>query len=117
MNVAITPANVHDSKAAYGLICNTILKYQDIKLIKAENGYHVRLAELLKETLDITLECVKSNFGTSEFKPISGRRVVERTFAWLDNFRRHCRNYEKYLQTAQAMTFIGCVTFLLRFFT
>ena len=117
MNVAITPANVYDSQAADGLIRNTILKYQDIKLIKADNGYCGRLVELLKETLDITLECVKSNFDTSEFKPISGRWVVERTFAWLDNFRRLCRNYERYLQTAQGMTFIGCVMFLLRFFT
>ena len=117
MNVAITPANVHDSKAAYRLICNTILKYQDIKLIKADNGYRGRLVELLKQTLGITLEWAKSNFGTSEFKPISGRWVVESTFAWLDNFRRLCRNYEKFLQTTEGMTFIGCVMFLLRFFT
>ncbi|MDE6574967.1 MAG: hypothetical protein K2L84_06525, partial [Muribaculaceae bacterium] len=27
-------------------------------------------------------------FGTSEFKPISGWWVVERTFSWLESFRR-----------------------------
>ena len=68
-DVAITTANVHDSKAAYRLICNTILKYQDIKLIKSDNGFRGRLVELLKQTLDITLEWAKSNFALRNLNP------------------------------------------------
>ena len=73
--------------------------------------------ELLDHTLDISLECVKSNFGTSEFRPIDGRWVVERTFAWLDNFRRLCRNYEQWLYTAKGMVPFACVMFMLKFIT
>ena len=48
--------------------------------------------------------------GTHQFIPISGRRVVERTNASLDNFRRLCRNYERYLSTAHAMALVNFKT-------
>ncbi|MCH5220162.1 MAG: transposase [Muribaculaceae bacterium] len=61
------------------------------------------------------VECVKSNSGTSEFRPISGRWVVERTNAWLECYRRLCRNYERYLSTARAMTYFASILFMLRY--
>ena len=69
----------------------------------------------LKEGLLMELECVKSNFGTSEFKPISGRWVVERTFSWLESFRRLNRNYEQFLHTAKAIAMAASAMFMLRF--
>lgn len=67
-------------------------------------------SENLKEGLNVALECVKSNFGTSEFKPIDGRWAVERTFSWLESFRRLNRNYEQFFNTAK-----GVAMFMLRF--
>lgn len=57
----------------------TVCKYPTIGLLKADNGYGGSLVKNLKEGLNVALECVESNFGTSEFKPINGRWVVERT--------------------------------------
>lgn len=42
----------------------------------------------------VFLDCVKSNFGTPDFIPLEGRWVVERTFSWMENYRRLTRNYE-----------------------
>ena len=117
LSLTTTTSNVHDSKASYGLLADLAVKYQSINKIKADNGYRGKLVELLDQTFDIRPECVKSNFGTSEFRPIEGRWVVERTFAWLDNFRRLCRNYEQWLHTAKGMAQIACVMFMLRFIT
>ncbi|MDE6810320.1 MAG: transposase [Muribaculaceae bacterium] len=58
---------------------------------------------------------MKSNFGTSEFKPISGRLVVERSFSWLESFRRLNRNYEQFLHTAKGITKAAWAMFMLRF--
>ena len=55
------------------------------------------------------------NFGTSEFKPIDGRWVVERTFSWLESFRRLNRNYEQFLNTAKGVAMAACAMFMLRF--
>lgn len=110
-----TRANVHDSKGAIGLIIETMCNHNQIKLLKADNGYKGTLVKLLKDTFSIDLNCVKSNFGTSEFRPLEGRWVVERTFSWLESFRRLNRNYEQFLHTAKGMAIVACAMFMLRF--
>ena len=77
---------------------------------KYVTGQHIFLQNLLS----IEVQCVKSKFGTSEFIPIQGRRVVERTIYWLDNFRRLARNYEQFLQNAQIMAEFACMMLLLK---
>ena len=66
--------------------------------------------------IEVSKECVKSNSGTSEFRPLEGRWVVERTFSWLDNYRRLCRNYERYLTIAKTMVYFDSILFMLRYF-
>ena len=84
----VTTANVHDSKGVAMLLSDMRIHYPTVSLVKADHGYRG-----IDSALDgFVVECVKSNFGTQRFIPISGRRVVERTNAWLDNFRRLCRN-------------------------
>ena len=115
LTVATSRANVHDSKGAIELVIDTSCKYPSIKVLKADNGYRGSLATNLNEGLDVKLECVKSNFGTSEFKPIDGRWVVERTFSWLESFRRLNRNYEQFPNTAKGVAMAACAMFMLRF--
>ncbi len=62
----------------------------------------------------IDLQCVKSNYGTSEFIPLEGRWVVDRTIAWLYRFRRLSRGYEQLLTTATAMTKMAFMMMLLK---
>lgn len=115
LTIVTSCANVHDSKGAIGLSIDVICKYPTIRLLKADNGYRGSLVKNLKEGLHVELECVKSNFGTSEFKPINGRWVVERTFSWLESFRRLNRNYEQFLHTAKGVAMVACAMFMLRF--
>lgn len=112
--VTVTMANVHGSKAAYPLIAKLAAHYESIISIKADNGYKGKLPESIKDILSIDMQCVKSNYGTSEFIPVEGRWVVERTIAWLDNFRRLCRNYEQLLSTAASMTKMAFLVILLK---
>ena len=115
LSIVTSRANVHDSKGAIGLEVTAISKYPTIRLLKADNGCRGSLARHLKDGLDVEPECVKSNFGTSEFRPISGRWVVEQTFSWLESFRRLNRNYEQFLHTAKGIAMVACVMFMLRF--
>ncbi len=101
--VIVTTANIHDSKAAYRLIGSIGDRHPYINTLKTDNGYRGKLIEVAKQAMAIDMQCVKSNFGTSEFIPLEGRRVVGRTIAWLDRFRRLCRNCEQLLTTATAM--------------
>ena len=115
MTVVTSRTNVHDSKGAIELVIDTVCKYPMIRLLKVDYGYRGSLVMNLREGLHVELECVKSNFGTSEFKPINGRWVVERTFSWLESFRRLNRNYEQFLHTAKGIAMAACAMFMLRF--
>ena len=48
-------------------------------------------------------------------KFLSGVHGKERTNSWLENYRRLCRNYERYLSSARAMTFLATILFMLRY--
>ena len=115
LTIVISRANVHDSKGAIGLAIDAVCKYPTIRVLKADNGYRGPFVKNLKERLFVELEYVKSNFGTSGFKPISGRWGVERTLSWLESFRRLNRNYEQFIHTAKAIAMAACTMFMLRF--
>lgn len=107
----ITTVNVHDAKAVSMLLTEMQIHYPAISPVKADCGYRG-----VDSTLEgVAVECVKSNFGTQRLVPISGRWVVERTNAWLENFRRLCRNYERYLTTARTVAYFAMVLFMLRY--
>ncbi len=111
----VTTANVHDSKAAYPLIGGLCAQHPHIKTIKADNGYRSSLTEVAQTTLSVDLQCVNSNFGTSEFIPSEGRRGGgERTIARLDSFRRLCRDYKRLLPTTTEMAKMAFMMILLK---
>lgn len=116
LTLHVTTANVHDSKGACPLMANMISDWTHISIAKADKGYAGPLSLALSESSPISSECVKSSFGTPEFIPIDGRWVVERTFAWLENYRRVCRNYEKLLKVARHMAIPACVCIMLKYF-
>jgi len=50
------------------------------------------------------IEVVMRTDKTSrDFKPMHKRWIVERTFAWLNNDRRLCRNYELLMESVEEM--------------
>lgn len=110
-----TTANVHDSKGVIPLLSNILHDHMEVDQVKADLGYK-GLSGLFGDIDGVCLDCVKSNFGTPHFIPIEGRRVVERTFSRMENYRRLARNYEKLLKVAAHMFIAGCVFFMLRYF-
>lgn len=115
LSAVSTKVNTHDSKGAIPLIVNVMNDHRTVCRVKANLGYR-SLESALGNIDGVTLECVKSNFGTPRFIPLQGRWVVERTFSWMDNFRRLTRNYEKLLKVAAQMFIAACVFFMLRYF-
>ena len=66
----------------------------------------------LKKTPKIDLEVVAKE-GTG-FTLLKRRWVVERTFAWLSNFRRHARDYEVLPRHSEALIHIAMIHLLLK---
>ncbi len=112
--VYITTANVHDSKGAYPLMGNALYHYSTISKIKVDKAYRGKFVKDMADLFGVNVDCVKSNFGTSDFIPLDGRWVVERTFSWIDSYRRMKRNYEKRLSVSRHMATFACVALMLK---
>ena len=113
LEATTTTANVHDSKSAYALVALLVTAYPWIKRIYADRGYRGRFIDEVKRDFDIDVEITHSNYS-GRFVPAKKRWVVERTFAWLDNFRRLCRNYEETTSSANEMLMVAAVILSLR---
>jgi putative transposase len=66
----------------------------------------------LKQTHKIDLEVVEKE--EKGFHVLPRRWVVERTFAWLLNYRRHSRDYEMLTANSEAMIQISLMHLLLK---
>jgi len=112
--IMVTVASVHDSKAM--LLLMRVLKYFlcNLKIIIADGGYRGEIIEQVKKKFGYVIHVImRSVRKNTTFKPINKRWVVERTFAWFDNDRRLCRNYELLMQSAENMAKLSVIKLLL----
>ena len=112
--VMVGVAHVHDSKAA--LLLMRVLKefLSSIKVIIADGGYRGELAEEARNVFGYIIKVIMRKEDTSkEFKPVSKRWVIERTFSWFDNDRRLCRNYELLFESSETMVKLSAIKLLL----
>lgn len=97
VGISVHAANINDGKAAYEVIFE--MKEQTycprLKTILADGGYRGQeLRNNIKRDFDISLEVVLRKDENKSFKPISKRWIVERSFSWLESYRRLAKDYE-----------------------
>lgn len=112
--VMVTVAHIHDSKAVFLLMRVLRELLCGIKVIVADGGYRGKIAEQVRNRFGYIIQVVmRSDDRKAEFKPTHKRWVVERTFAWFDNDRRLCRNYELLLESSENMVKLSAIKLLL----
>src|ERR687883_51365 len=91
------------------------------ELRQVERRCHGRLAEPSAGAIDsqsVKTATQSQDVGFDRHKKIKGRKrhrwVVERTFAWLLNYRRHRCDYETLTATSEAMIQISMIHLLLK---
>ncbi len=115
--VMVTVAHIHDSKAIIWLM--KVLKdcYANIKVILADGGYRGEAIGEIKNRFGYLPQVIMRNQKTDHlFEPVSKRWIVERTFAWFDNDRRLCRNYELLMESSEEMIKLSAIKLLLNHF-
>ena len=104
MAVAVYEANLHDSKGAPKVIERLAHRFPRLVKILADGGYQGNLGDWMKKKFGWTLEVVlRPDECPSKFQVLPKRWIVERSFAWLGNFRRLTIDYEYLPDTAEAM--------------
>lgn len=108
----VSGANVADVKAAPVVLVPALETNPRIEKVLADSSYRGTLSERLKAIYNCTIE-IGQRLG-KDFVPEPLRWVVERTFAWLENARRLCRDYEELPEHHESFVHLTMIRLMLR---
>jgi putative transposase len=118
MAVVVTTASVDDAEAARPVMRQlTNARQPRLKIVWADSKYHNhRLRAWIDRQKNINwkLEVVRRPKGVKGFVLLPKRWVVERTFSWLNRWRRLSRDYEHRADSAESMVRIASIGRMLR---
>ena len=114
LEAAVHPANVQDRDGAKLAIEKQVGQFSRLGLIWADGGYAGKLVDWLEEATGCGLEIARRRKGKREFTVLPRRRVVERTPAWLNKYRRMSRDCERMAETSEAWIRLAMICLTLR---
>lgn len=108
--VIVTKANVSDQAGLKHILAALTGKLRRLTLIKADEGYRGKdFNTWLMTTYQRVLEIVKRPDGAKGFQVLPQRWIVERTLAWLGNYRRLSKDYEVLPETSESFIYLAMV--------
>lgn len=97
-------ANLTDQKGALRLLEDLPQRlWKRMNRIWADGGYRGDVVEWVKDTFAVLLASVLRCDDQKGFKVVPWRWVVERTFAWLGNYRRLSKDYEFFCENSESI--------------
>lgn len=114
LNVVVTAANVSDIAGGKLLINKILEDFPTIEKIWADGTYRGGFINWVHERIDAILEIVNREEGQKGFKVQPKRWVVERTFAWLGNYRRLSKDYERLTHNSEGMIYLASIKTMLQ---
>jgi transposase len=111
--VMVTAASVQDRDGGKLVLQRLRLAMPSVATVFADGGYAGRLVAYARQTLAVVVELVRKPAEQQGFAVLPRRWVVERTLAWIVRCRRLDHDYERRIDTAEAMTkwaMIGVMT-------
>jgi len=112
--VVVHTADIQDRDGAKKVLNKAKGRFPRLRLIWADGGYRGKLIDWVKRVCGWTLEIVKRDKDVKGFKVLPRRWVVERTFGWLNRYRRLSKDYEGLPETSEAMIYATMVRVMAR---
>ena len=112
--INVTPANVTDRDGALEMLEKHAPKLTSIIKVLCDGGYTgENFANAVSNLIDAEVEVVIRP-ELHKFVVMPKRWIVERSFAWLDHYRRLWKNCERKIDTTHQMVTLAFVSVLLR---
>jgi putative transposase len=112
--VVVLTAQVQDREGAKAVCLRAKRCFPRLRLIWADGGYAGRLVRWTKVTCGWVLRIVKRDEAQRGFVVLPKRWIVERTFGWLNKWRRLSKDYEVLPQTSEALIQVAMITLMVR---
>ena len=107
--VIVTVASIQDRDGGAHLLARLREKHSTIMRVWADAGYAGRLVGWGAQVLTIAVDVVRRADDQVGFKVLHRRWVVERTLAWITKHRRCVRDYERRIDTSEAMVHVAMI--------
>lgn len=115
--IMITTANITDRNGAIDMVayyCDVTNHLSSVKKLLVDGGYTgENFANEIKRLSGAEVEVVKRN-ELHTFAVLPKRWIVERSFAWLDKYRRLWKNCERKLQNSFQLISLAFIRLLLK---
>lgn len=105
--IIVHAANVHDTKGGCEVLKQASEKYPEIEAFSGDSGYRGTALDFVEKVLGLQLHI--SQKIKDVFAILPKRWIVERTFAWLGNYRRLSKDYEKLILSAENMVRVAMI--------
>ncbi len=112
LRVMVLTANIQDRDGARSLLETLQGQFPRLQRIWADGGYSGALIDWVKGLCGWVLEIVKRRDTAKGFEPLPHRWIVERTFGWLNRYRRLSKDYERLSASAEAMVYLAMITLM-----
>jgi putative transposase len=114
MSVKVHAANIHDSIGAVEPIEQLRYLFPRLRKIIADGGYRGKLADFVKNLGWELSVVLRPDESSKKFQVLPLRWIVERTFSWIENYRRMTTDYEYKTESAEAMLQITLCQIMLK---
>ena len=114
LKVVVHEGNVQDRDGAIWLLLAIAQHLPRLQKIWADAAYRGKFVDWVKLYFDIVVEIVTRDAQAEGFQLLAWRWIVERTFAWLYNYRRLSKDYEYHLQSSEAMIYAAMSHLMVR---
>jgi transposase len=121
--LCVTAANISDTAAGKTLADRVATKLADwsrryevanrLALVRGDHGYKTSFIDPVTKSYNWTVDISQKPESAQGFVPQMGRWQVERSYGWLNFRRRLSRDYEKTIESSEAMIHLAFISFLL----
>lgn len=113
LHVEVHAANIHDTKSGIMPLAGAVEKFPSLVAVCADAGYRGTFEKDAKVQLGLEVDIVERQPG-ADWQILPKRWVVERTFAWLGNYRRLSKDYEHLSSSEVAYIQVAYIHILLK---
>ena len=114
LGVVVTGANVQDRDAAFLLFDKVEDEMERLELVWADGIYTGEIEKRCESEYGWKLEIVKRSDDAKGFQVLPRRWVVERSFAWINKYRRNSKDYERLTSTSEAVIEVSMLHSMLK---
>ena len=112
--VVVHAASLQDRDGAKLVLQKLRGCFPRLKLIWADGGYAGQLIEWTWKLGHWVLEIVKRSDDLTRFVVLPKRWIVERTFAWLNRYRRLSKDYETLTNSSENVIYLAMIHLMVR---